>query len=139
MPTPPNNKRKSKRDPWILGACPPNWLLNFSKISSETWKHQSKQKTVPPTHHDRHLPEDEEWDNVVQELLETWRNIIPRVHQSTSAAPEIDHVLEETQNSPFTARISNNPIWHTGKTKFPRTMATRASSITWLRSALLCD
>lgn len=41
------------------------------------------------------------------------------MHQATSAAPEIDRVLEETQNSPFTAKICNKPIRHTGKIRFP--------------------
>ncbi|KAF8100247.1 hypothetical protein N665_0228s0002 [Sinapis alba] len=42
-----------------------------------------------------------------------------KVHQAISAAPEIDRVLRETQNTPFTPCLLNIPVRHPGKIKIP--------------------
>ncbi|XP_013633075.1 PREDICTED: uncharacterized protein LOC106338707 [Brassica oleracea var. oleracea] len=43
-----------------------------------------------------------------------------KVHQATSAAPEIDRVLRETQNTPFTTRLISIPVRHQkNKIKLP--------------------
>ncbi|XP_024013293.1 uncharacterized protein LOC112087579 [Eutrema salsugineum] len=41
------------------------------------------------------------------------------VHKATSAAPDIDRVLDETRRTPFTDRIANAKIKDTGKMRFP--------------------
>ncbi|XP_024006401.1 uncharacterized protein LOC112082919 [Eutrema salsugineum] len=42
-----------------------------------------------------------------------------KVHRATSSAPEIDRVLQETQNTPFTHRIASTPFCHVSKVKLP--------------------
>ncbi|XP_024010308.1 uncharacterized protein LOC112085334 [Eutrema salsugineum] len=42
-----------------------------------------------------------------------------QVHNATSAAPEIDRMLEETQRTPFTARITEARIPEPGKVRIP--------------------
>ncbi|XP_024004978.1 uncharacterized protein LOC112082110 [Eutrema salsugineum] len=42
-----------------------------------------------------------------------------QVHNATSAAPEIDRMLEETQRTPFTARITEARILELGKVRIP--------------------
>ncbi|XP_024009413.1 uncharacterized protein LOC112084497 [Eutrema salsugineum] len=42
-----------------------------------------------------------------------------QVHNATSAAPEIDRMLEETQRTPFTARITEAKIPEPGKVRIP--------------------
>ncbi|XP_024010583.1 uncharacterized protein LOC112085998 [Eutrema salsugineum] len=42
-----------------------------------------------------------------------------KVHRATISAPEIDRVLQETQNTPFTHRIASTPFRHVSKVKFP--------------------
>ncbi|XP_024015161.1 uncharacterized protein LOC112088916 [Eutrema salsugineum] len=42
-----------------------------------------------------------------------------QVHNATSAAPEIDRMLEETQRTPFTARITEARIPELGKVRIP--------------------
>lgn len=42
-----------------------------------------------------------------------------KVHQAISAATEIDRVLRETQNTPFSSHLLNIPFRHPGKIKLP--------------------
>ncbi|XP_024011289.1 uncharacterized protein LOC112086552 [Eutrema salsugineum] len=45
------------------------------------------------------------------------RQITSKIHQATSAAPEIDRVFQETQKTPFTPRIAGTPVRHLEKLK----------------------
>ncbi|XP_024011355.1 uncharacterized protein LOC112086613 [Eutrema salsugineum] len=43
--------------------------------------------------------------------------ITSKIHQATSAAPEIERVIQETQKTPFTPRIAGTPVKHMEKLK----------------------
>ncbi|XP_024013913.1 uncharacterized protein LOC112087997 [Eutrema salsugineum] len=45
------------------------------------------------------------------------RQITSKIHQATSAAPEIDRVIQETQKTPFTPRVASLPVRHLEKLK----------------------
>ncbi|XP_024016251.1 uncharacterized protein LOC112089731 [Eutrema salsugineum] len=45
------------------------------------------------------------------------RDITSKIHQATSAAPEIERVIQETQKTPFTSRIAGTPVKHMEKLK----------------------
>ncbi|XP_024016832.1 uncharacterized protein LOC112090238 [Eutrema salsugineum] len=45
------------------------------------------------------------------------RDITSKIHQATSAAPEIERVIQETQKTPFTPRIAGTPVKHMEKLK----------------------
>ncbi|KAF3567904.1 hypothetical protein DY000_02013926 [Brassica cretica] len=44
-------------------------------------------------------------DDDIEEIRAQLQNMNSKVHQATSTAPEIDRVLRETQNTPFTTRL----------------------------------
>ncbi|XP_024014816.1 uncharacterized protein LOC112088742 [Eutrema salsugineum] len=45
------------------------------------------------------------------------RDITSKIHQATSAAPEIERVIQETQKTPFTPRVAGTPVKHMEKLK----------------------
>ncbi|XP_024012926.1 uncharacterized protein LOC112087144 [Eutrema salsugineum] len=45
------------------------------------------------------------------------RDITSKIHQATSAAPEIERVIQETQKTPFTSRVAGTPVKHMEKLK----------------------
>lgn len=56
-------------------------------------------------------------DRELELLRTTLKDMSSKMHRAVSSAPELDKVLEETQRSPFTARISNVRIRHISKIK----------------------
>ncbi|XP_024010916.1 uncharacterized protein LOC112086238 [Eutrema salsugineum] len=44
-------------------------------------------------------------------------DITSKIHQATSAAPEIERVIQETQKTPFTPRVAGTPVKHMEKLK----------------------
>jgi len=56
-------------------------------------------------------------DRELQQLRTTLKDISSKMHRAVSSAPELDKVLEETQRSTFTSRISDVRIRHISKIK----------------------
>lgn len=52
-------------------------------------------------------------------MKDTLKDMTSKIHRALISAPEIERVLEETQQTPFTARISSVPIRNIGKLKIP--------------------
>lgn len=73
---------------------------------------------MPPPNQEQHNLDGDDRDKVIRELQAALKSINSRVHQATSAAPEIYRILEETQNSLFTAKIYKKPIRHARKLRF---------------------
>ncbi|CAA7056114.1 unnamed protein product [Microthlaspi erraticum] len=66
--------------------------------------------------------ENAEWNGheyEIRRMQSQLQNMNSRIHQATSSAPEIDQVLREAQNTPFTDRIGHAPVHHPGKLKIP--------------------
>ncbi|CAA7024974.1 unnamed protein product [Microthlaspi erraticum] len=71
--------------------------------------------------------ENAEWNGheyEIRRMQSQLQNMNSRIHQATSSAPEIDQVLREAQNTPFTDRIGHAPVHHPGKLKIPPTKET---------------
>lgn len=60
-----------------------------------------------------------ERDHEIEAMKAIIYEMTSRVHHATSSAPEIDHVLQEMLNTPFSFWISNTLVWHTRKIKLP--------------------
>ncbi|XP_024016549.1 uncharacterized protein LOC112089917 [Eutrema salsugineum] len=56
-------------------------------------------------------------DAKIEAIKAKIREINSKVHRATSSASEIDRVLQETQNTPFTHRIASTPFRHISKVK----------------------
>lgn len=106
------NLRNTRRIPAELAAQIQRDLFGDSETPTQ------RQATPTPDQGQNNL-EDADRDKAIKELQATIKDMNSRVHQATSAALEIDRVLKETQNSPFTDRIYNKPIQHVGKIRFP--------------------
>ncbi|XP_048612778.1 uncharacterized protein PB18E9.04c-like [Brassica napus] len=59
-------------------------------------------------------------DDDIEEMRAQLQSMNSKVHQATNATPEIDRVLRETQNTPFTTRVLSIPVRHQkNKIKLP--------------------
>lgn len=58
-------------------------------------------------------------DEEIEEMRAQLAHMNSRVHQAISAAPEIDRVLRETQNTPFSLRLLSIHVRHPKKIKLP--------------------
>ncbi|KAF3496928.1 hypothetical protein DY000_02054348 [Brassica cretica] len=99
------NLRNTRRIPAELAAQIQRDLFGDSETPTQ-------RQATPPPNQGQSNSEDADRDKAIKELQATLKDMNSRVHQATSAAPEIDRVLKETQNSPFTTRIYNKPIQH---------------------------
>ncbi|CAL9238177.1 unnamed protein product, partial [Arabidopsis halleri] len=68
--------------------------------------------------HDRHIDdENRSRDQELTRLNALIRDMSSKMHRATTAAPELEKVLEETQRSPFTERLSAIRVLHINKVK----------------------
>ncbi|XP_024009949.1 uncharacterized protein LOC112085152 [Eutrema salsugineum] len=57
------------------------------------------------------------------------REITSKIHQATSAAPEIERVIKKTQKTPFTPRIAGTPVKHMEKLKMKNRRGERCGPV----------
>ncbi|XP_024009914.1 uncharacterized protein LOC112085125 [Eutrema salsugineum] len=67
----------------------------------------------------RQMAAERDRDAEIEAVEAKIRKMNSKVHRATSSAPEIDRVLQETQNTPFTHRIASTPFRHVSKVKLP--------------------
>ena len=94
-------------------------LRNVRRIPAELTAHiqrnlfgdsetPAQKQTMSAPDQDQNNPEDADRDKAIKELQATLKDMNSRVHQATSAAPEIDRVLKETQNSCLPPEYTTN-------------------------------
>ncbi|KAF8045002.1 hypothetical protein N665_5813s0001 [Sinapis alba] len=62
---------------------------------------------------------DQATNEELQRLQGTIKDMSSKIHQATSFAPEIDRVLEATQKTPFTQKITDIRVRHQDKLRIP--------------------
>ncbi|XP_024004935.1 uncharacterized protein LOC112082076 [Eutrema salsugineum] len=56
-------------------------------------------------------------DAEIEAMKAQLRQITSKIHRPTSAVPEIDRIIQETQKTPFTPCIASTPVWQLEKLK----------------------